>query len=110
MKRAIPIGLLRQRATLLAPVRIADLAGGAALGYATIVTVWAFLEGATTSPVVLSGRAVSRQRARLILRTRTDIQPGWQAVLNGRTWRIEGIIRGHQGEPFQYLTVTEIAP
>jgi head-tail adaptor len=110
MKRPIPIGLLRQRATLLAPVRTADLAGGAALGYAAIATVWAFLEGATASPAVVSGRAVARHRARLILRTRTDIKPGWQAHLDGRTWRVEGIIRGHRTEPFQYLTVTEVAP
>jgi|GEM_PF-2369859 len=110
MKRPVPIGMLRQRATLLAPVRTADLAGGASLGFATVATVWAFLEGASSTPAVVSGRAVALQRARLILRARTDVKPGWQAVLDGRTWRIEGIIRGHQSEPFQYLNVTEVAP
>lgn len=75
---------MRERATLQAPVRTPDGAGGADVSWSDVATVWA-------SVMVLSGRErpagermEARRRLQVLIRYRSDVTPDMRLMWQGR--------------------------
>lgn len=97
-------GVLRERVTFQARVRTLDAGGGAAVSWTTVATVWTRVEAAAGGETQDAEGRRHVTRYRLIIRRRTDIDPGQRALWRGRTLYVRG--RQDDGPAAPYMTLS----
>jgi SPP1 family predicted phage head-tail adaptor len=83
-----PIGAMRRRLALQAPVEVPDLAGGVARSWADVATLWAAVEPLASAPVVLGDAPTSRTTHRVTLRWRSGVAAGMRLAEGARIFSI----------------------
>jgi SPP1 family predicted phage head-tail adaptor len=90
--RPTPIGALRRRVTLQAPVEAPDLAGGVARGWMPVATLWAAIEPLASAPVLLGDAPTSRTTHRVVLRWRAGVAAGMRLAEGARLFSIRSAL------------------
>lgn len=86
-----PIGALRRRVTLEAPLDTADAAGGAALSYTAQASVWAEIRSPSARERVDADALTSAVSHVLVIRHRSDVGPGWRVAFDNRLLRVRHV-------------------
>lgn len=102
------IGELRDRLTLLAPVRTPDGGGGAEIAYEEEETVWAASSDLAGRADRVAGRYVFQARRRYTIRERSELTAEHRLREGGRTFRITSLARTPGRRPYQTITAEEV--
>lgn len=82
------IGALRERVTLQQPVEADDGAGGVAVTWSGVATVWAAIRPRSLREAEVSGRLDGIVTHAVMIRHRTDVRGGWRIVFGNRELRV----------------------
>ena len=85
------IGPMRERVLLQRPVRANDAANGGEITRVDVATVWARVEAPTTSKNVIAEAVRLSASYTITIRHRSDIQPSWRLVWDGKPLEIASI-------------------
>ena len=102
------VGSLRERVTLLHPVRTPDGGGGHAIAYEERETVWASSEDRPSLMDRLGGRPRRALRRRFTLRERTDLLFETRLRHAGRTFRVTDIQSRAGRKPYLVVSAEEV--
>lgn len=83
-------GRLRERVTIELPVRTADGAGGAAIGWTALATVRAEVISFRGTTLVATEREEARESYRVVIRYRDDVTTEMRLRWRGRVLDISG--------------------
>ncbi|MDR3425292.1 MAG: phage head closure protein [Alphaproteobacteria bacterium] len=99
------IGNLRKQIALQAEQQTPDGAGGYALAWTTLATVWADISPATGREVYTAGHLEGRVTHKVTIRWRSDITitTDMRLLYNARTFNIRAVM--NQDEANQYATL-----
>jgi len=86
--RRIPLGSRRQRLVLETPVEISRLLGGASIGFAPLVTLWARLDAGSGREQVAGERLETRAETRITIRWRGGVDATMRFALGNRVFPI----------------------
>jgi SPP1 family predicted phage head-tail adaptor len=86
-----PIGLLRHRVTLEAPVETPDGAGGVARSWQTLGEMWAAIEPVATGATVIADRRTARLTHRIVVRKRGDLSLDHRFRLGTRVFTLRSL-------------------
>jgi SPP1 family predicted phage head-tail adaptor len=102
-------GTLRQRVSLQAEQRTSDTAGGYALAWTTLATVWANIKPITGKEVLAAGRLETRITHKITVRWRKDltITPDMRALVHDRVFSIRAVINENESNRWATLLVEE---
>lgn len=103
------ISPLRDRVTLLAPLRTPDDGGGFEITYTERATVAARREALSSRTTGLADRKIPATRQRFTFRHRDDLVFEMRLAHGGRTYRLTDIQEDEQNR-FQTVTAEEIRP
>ncbi len=84
----MPIGRLRQRLTLEAPVDVEDGAGGVSRSFVALATVWAAVIPTLAVEALEADRVSQRVTHRITLRWRAGVTAAMRFTKGARTWNI----------------------
>lgn len=107
MSGDLPIGALDRRVRIEAPVRTDDGAGGAAVAWATVATVWAQVEAVSAVERDRSGRLDGVATHRVTIRARDGVASGQRLVLGGRSLTVLATRPAGRGDRFTVLDAEE---
>lgn len=102
------IGALRQRIELLRPQRLADGGGGWEVGYQSVGSIAAGVEGRRARSERSLDSRRTRRRRRFTIRTRPDLVFEMRIAHGGRHYRIVDIQPLDQGGRFTRIEAEEI--
>ncbi|MCX5497658.1 phage head closure protein [Kaistia dalseonensis] len=88
MTAAFDPGILAHRVTIQRPVATPDGAGGAALTWEALATVWAAIDPVSAREDAASDRLATRLTHRITVRFRADLAGGMRIAHRGRSLRI----------------------
>ncbi len=94
-------GELRHRLVVERPQRISDGAGGAAISWLEVATIWANVQPVSAGEHRTAGQRFEKTSHRITLRFRSDVDATMRFVGNGRIFDIEAII--NEAERDQWL-------
>ncbi|WP_342358532.1 phage head closure protein [Terrarubrum flagellatum] len=89
--KRLPVGAMRHRVAIEAPVDIADGAGGLTRSYETIDTVWAAIETLEADAALTDNRAGARFSYRITMRWRADIDNSRRLRFEDRVFVIRAV-------------------
>ena len=104
------IGNLRERVTLLSPVRLPDTGGGADIQYQTRDTIWAQTQLQGSAIDNEGGRRAGLARRQFTLRHREDLIFEMRLKHRGKTYRITDIQEDDDKKRFHFITGEEVRP
>ncbi|WP_436640006.1 phage head closure protein [Microbaculum sp. FT89] len=88
----MPLGRLRSRVTLQAPVDADDGAGGTTRSWQDVATLWARVEPLRASERVEAERIEAAVDIRVTIRWRPDVGPAMRLSFGTRVFEIRGLI------------------
>lgn len=102
------IGALKEKVTLLHPVRTPDGGGGAEIAYEPRAELHAAAEDLRSSLQRLGGQETGLVRRRFTLRRRSDVLFESRLAHEGRIFRITSIERAAGQKPYDSLLCEEV--
>lgn len=91
MSAHVPVGSLRHRLTLQAPLDEGDGAGGTVRSWTDVATLWARVEPLAAAERAEAGRLEAAARLRLTIRHRAGLTHAMRFSAGGRVLEIRGI-------------------
>jgi SPP1 family predicted phage head-tail adaptor len=107
---SLPIGAMRHRLTLEAPVEVPDLAGGVRRSWVAVATVWASIEPREARPSIFGDAPVNLATHRVTIRWRSDVTAANRLVAGNRILAIRAISDPDERRSWLVLTVEETGP
>ena len=103
------IGKMRHRVALQAESRAPDAAGGYAVTWTTVATVWARIEPQGAGETVAAGQLTAPVSHRVTVRRRSDISPtaSMRLLFGSRVFDIRGVLNQDEGNRYLVLICEE---
>lgn len=101
------IGSMKQRITLQQEAQMADGAGGYAVSWTDVATVWAEVDPVNGREVRFARRLEARLTHVISLRYRGDISPAMRVSYDGRLFNIRAIVNLDEGDRITKLYCEE---
>ncbi len=104
------IGALSRRVTLERPDRTPDAGGGASTVWTPVATVWARVSSEPRRDREVADDLAARVEHTVVVRWRSDVEPGWRVLSGGRTLRVQALADRDQAKRWLHLQCEEEAP
>ncbi|HEY1630632.1 MAG TPA: phage head closure protein [Rhizomicrobium sp.] len=104
------LGLLNQRAQVLARAAVADGAGGIGEDWTIVATIWLRIDAQTGGDVYGPDAEESRIRHKLAARRNAELRAGRRLAVSSRTFRIHAVLDDGAPSQFVALVCEEVSP
>jgi SPP1 family predicted phage head-tail adaptor len=101
------VGELRKQATIEAEAQLADGAGGYALGWAAVATVWADIKPLNGNEVFVAQHLEGHVTHRVTMRYRSDVTSDMRLVYDNRVFNIRAVMNTDERNRFSEILVEE---